>query len=963
MTTTTGHLRPFLRVALPVAVASVLVSLALVNIALVKTWRGELEDGVLWQREGTNVVAAEVAPDQAGARAGIRPRDVVLLIEGHEIQTPGEVVALLHAANPHQPLRYMIQRSSEEMPLTIALQALPEVRHGLYYSLALVGILTIAIGASVRLRRPTDLATLHFFWVTVAFFGALAFTASGRYDRLDYFFDWADTVARLMLPPLFLHFALVFPERPNAWVRSRVGRAILPLAYAPAAVLGAARIAVVSGLLPGVHASGLLTQIEWVAYLYLSLCLAGGLLLIMRALRRLRSVTAQRQLRWIVWGAAVGAVPFLSIYVIPLLLGRPPGYAEYTAVLLGCVPLSFASALVRYRLMDIEVIIKKGLVIAAVVVLLAMMYGGTLRLVSLVLGADNERSSFWALLATLIVALVAPSLWNAIQTALDRLYYRDRYDYRRALVSFARELNSDLDLDRLSSTLVSRIRETLGVDHIALFLSAEAHAAELLIPVVAGGMPLTDLGEVAPSSLLGSRLRAGQTVVVDDVVPSRRLPVDEAARWRDVGLYAFVPCVSNEVTVGTIALGHRPNGEPLNSEDMALLGAVAAQAATALENARLYKQLSGKASEIERLRQFSDSVVESLTDGLLVVDMSDRVLRWNRRMQNLLGVASTKALGSDLSDLFSRSFVETLQVARRESPAGTTLYRVPLDTGTVSGEERRQLLVNTAIAPFETRDESQAGWIIVFEDITERANLEEQLRLSEKMAAIGLLAAGVAHEVNTPLTGISSFTQMLLEKADPDDPATHLLEKIEQQTFRAAKIVNSLLNLSRPSGGEMKLVDLNGVISDVLSLLEHQFRTNRIQVRKHLEGPAVLVLGTEYKLQQVFLNLFLNARDAMPKGGWLSVTTAVSESEALAEVSDTGAGIPSEHLSRIYDPFFTTKSDARGTGLGLSVSYGIVQEHGGTLTCESDIDQGTCFRLVLPAAARETRDTAGAVRL
>ena len=163
----------------------------------------------------------------------------------------------------------------------------------------------------------------------------------------------------------------------------------------------------------------------------------------------------------------------------------------------------------------------------------------------------------------------------------------------------------------------------------------------------------------------------------------------------------------------------------------------------------------------------------------------------------------------------------------------------------------------------------------MLEDVTDRANLEEQLRLSEKMAAIGLLAAGVAHEVNTPLTGISSFTQMLLERADPGDPQTELLEKIERQTFRAAKIVNSLLNLARPSGGDAGPVDLNVVIGDVLSLLEHQFRMSQIQVRRDLAGPAVVVRGVEYKLQQVFLNLFLNARDAMPKGGWLSVTTRV----------------------------------------------------------------------------------------
>jgi len=302
-----------------------------------------------------------------------------------------------------------------------------------------------------------------------------------------------------------------------------------------------------------------------------------------------------------------------------------------------------------------------------------------------------------------------------------------------------------------------------------------------------------------------------------------------------------------------------------------------------------------------------------------------------------------------LAKCFSHPFVDTLQAARREAPGGTTLYRVPLDVG--AGPHRKTLLVNTAVAPFRTDRAAQAGWIIVLEDITDRANLEEQLRLSEKMAAIGLLAAGVAHEVNTPLTGISSFTQMLLERSEPGDPRMPLLEKIEQQTFRAAKIVNSLLNLARPSGKETGPVDLNMVVTDVLALLEHQFKMSQIQVRKQLTG-QVVIRGVEYKLQQVFLNLFLNARDAMPNGGWLSVTTGLEGPDAIVEVADSGVGIPVEHIGRIYDPFFTTKPEGRGTGLGLSVTYGIVQEHGGSLTCDSDAQQGTRFRLVLPALER-----------
>ena len=288
-----------------------------------------------------------------------------------------------------------------------------------------------------------------------------------------------------------------------------------------------------------------------------------------------------------------------------------------------------------------------------------------------------------------------------------------------------------------------------------------------------------------------------------------------------------------------------------------------------------------------------------------------------------------------------------------------------LKPGHVSHSAAQRLfasLVNATVVPLQnptTRD-TVTGTILLIEDLTDRVRLEEQLQISEKMASLGLLAAGVAHEVNTPLTGISSFTQMLLEGADPQDPRTVLLEKIERQTFRAAKIVNGLLTLSRPGtpGGERLPVDLNAVINDVFSLLEHQFEISRIKIRRELAPSPAIVLGVEHQLQQVFLNLFLNARDAMPRGGWLSVTTREEGGQIVAEVSDTGSGIPPEQLARIYDPFFTTKAIGRGTGLGLSITYGIVNEHQGMIQCDSAVGQGTRFTLLFPRPSSAARSAA-----
>ena len=359
------------------------------------------------------------------------------------------------------------------------------------------------------------------------------------------------------------------------------------------------------------------------------------------------------------------------------------------------------------------------------------------------------------------------------------------------------------------------------------------------------------------------------------------------------------------------------------------------------------------------MREFNENILESLDDGLVVFDENERIVRWNHALESFYGVTRADAIGTQLSDVFDERFVGALRAARDENPLGATLFKVPLQTRASDDEDERvapRLLVNATVVPLQAHGggDTMDGTILLLENVTDRVHLEEQLQISEKMASIGLLAAGVAHEVNTPLTGISSYTQMLLENADAADPRTQILEKIERQTFRAAKIVNSLLTLSRPGtpGGERAPVDLNAVINDVYSLLEHQFEVGRIKVRRELAPEPLLVIGIEQQLQQVFLNLFLNARDAMPRGGWLTVSSRTDGSGVIAEVTDTGSGIPPAQLARIYDPFFTTKEIGRGTGLGLSISYGIVREHDGTIRCDSTVGHGTRFTMSLPVAVQ-----------
>ncbi len=946
------------------ALVGVLLCFGALNIA-VRATSHKLDDGVLWESRPEGVTAADVAARGGAMAAGIRPGDVLVAVDGAPIETVEALHQALAGATQSDPLSYTVLRLGEQRMIHVEVAPLPGGNSTLYLIGAAIGIFTLLVGASVRLRRPNDPATLHFFWMCLAFFGTLTFSFS-RLDRLDYYFYWADVVATLLLAPLFLHFTLVFPDRPEAWVR-RAGRRLVALLYVPAGLLFVVHVVAVGRLSLNPVYSRLLSWIDQVEPLYLSVFMIVGLVVLTFAMDRVRSATARRQLRWIIWGTAFGAGPFAIGYALPYALGlRVPLPMELSIVPLSLVPLAFASALIRYRLMDVEVIVKRSLMYTAVILAIFTIYATLLRLAGIVfLDAAVRHNMIIAMLATIVVVLLFSPVKSAIQNALDRAFYRDKYDYRRALVGFARDLNSDLDIDRLGERLVARIRDTFVIDRMVLLLVNEGSGDYEVIRA-------EGFGDLAVSGLrrhsqIAASLAGGMALSLDDPRLHGAFPNEELAFWRLRGVHYFVPCVSKGGTIAVLALGQRGQGEPLSSEDMALLSAVGSHVATALENGRLYRQLQLKASELQRLQEFNENIVESLDNGLVVEDLNGRVIRWNRALEGIYGSSATEAKGHKLEEVFDGPFVEALRAAQRESPDGAWLYRVPLAGRDAKAGER--LRVNIATVPLRAPsgqfNMSTVGNIIIIEDVTERVHLEEQLQISDKMASVGLLAAGVAHEVNTPLTGISSFTQMLLTNADPDDPKTRMLEKIEQQTFRAAKIVNGLLNLSRSGGSnpeETVPVDLNAVINDVLSLLEPQLVASKVKVRRELCPSPALVGGIEHKLQQVFLNLFLNARDAMPKGGWLSVQTQVNDGHVEAEVGDTGSGIPSEHLSRIYDPFFTTKLIGKGTGLGLSITYGIVREHEGTLTCQSTVGQGTRFTVALPVSIPAERSKRAGTR-
>jgi PAS domain S-box-containing protein len=428
-----------------------------------------------------------------------------------------------------------------------------------------------------------------------------------------------------------------------------------------------------------------------------------------------------------------------------------------------------------------------------------------------------------------------------------------------------------------------------------------------------------------------------------DVV-SHEWPVAVRRSIKELELTYYLPCSARGRTIAYLGVSRTESGDFLSSDDVELLVTLSGYVGIAIDNSMLYRSLERKVEEYERLKEFSENIVESIHVGILAADLEDRVESWNSQIERLTGISRADAVGRRLNELLPVELCEAIDPSHSASGI-QNIYKFVLRP---PAADSRDVTLNIAIAPLISRDAQHIGRLIIFEDITDHAELERRLVQADKLSSIGLLAAGVAHEVNTPLAVISTYAQMLAKQISGDSEKAPLLEKIARQTFRASEIVNSLLNFSRTSPTEFVSVDLNKVVNETLTLVEHQLAKARIEVKLALDPALPRIKANPGKLQQVFLNLFLNARDAMENGGTLAVRSTEQDGLVRITVADSGAGIAQENLTRIFDPFFTTKAAKKGTGLGLSVSYGIVREHGGEIEVDSQLGAGTRFELSFP---------------
>jgi two-component system, NtrC family, sensor kinase len=870
------------------------------------------DDGCSWvEVAGGSVQARLIVPDGPADKAGIQRGDVVRAIDGRSIQNDRHVTQILYEHGVWAKVNYSLERDGQVFETNVILAPPPErlLRQRLY--LEIIGLLYLLVGIFVLLKRSRAPHALHFYFVCLTSFVYYVFHYTGKLNGFDWTIFWFDLGASLFLPPLFLHFCLEFPVR-NRWFRYR--RKLLPLIYLPGIVLFLTQVLFINGVLGLIPSPLLLRNIlDNVGDFLFGLYFVVSAAVLMQTYRTVTMPELRQQMKWVTRGTAVAVLPYFLLQSVPRLSGLvPESYGDLAIFPLVLIPISFGYAIHRYRLMDVDIIFKRGVTYTLATACIIGLYATFAVLVGELLGSGFEPLSNVArIIGTIAAALLFAPIKDQFQIWLDKFFYRDRYNIRQTLIDFGRTLGSEVNLENMLDRIVDRLARALLVTRAAVFLEHPIDPSRF-VPARVTGLTIP---ENADLSFLKSSISRAYVFFDNDVHD----------------LNYFIPCRVKDRVIAYIGLGRTENGDYLTSEDLELLETVSDYVGIALENARLYRSLEQKASEYQSLKDFSENIIESINVGVLVQDVEGRVAGWNKALELLTGRKREETLGRRTDEIIPRDFLQRLA-----------------ENGHLYKQAWNGLMVNFSATSLMDKMGAMRGTLVIVDDITDRIRLEDQLIQNEKLTSIGLLAAGVAHEVNTPLAVISSYSQMLRKEISPEDQRYKLLEKITKQTFRAAEIVNNLLNFSRTNATEFTDVDMHQVISETLSLLEHQFKSARIGVERELFAECPVIFGNAGKLQQVFLNLFVNARDAMADGGQLRIRTVLVDSKIEITVQDTGTGISRENIKKIYDPFFTTKAAGKGTGLGLSVSYGIVQEHGGHISVDSRPGVGTSFRLELP---------------
>ncbi|HEY9420546.1 MAG TPA: histidine kinase dimerization/phospho-acceptor domain-containing protein, partial [Thermoanaerobaculia bacterium] len=768
------------------------------------------------------------------ARTGLRDGDQILMVNGVQVETRDQLRRQLRE-RPESELS--VQRGADFLP-NLQYQRPPLNPDIPYLLLSLIGALYLAIGLYTLLRHGGAQSFLFYLWCLSS--AALYLLTPVRPVDVAYkAIDLCDTAAYLLLPALMVHLFMTFPA---AQVAQKVRR-VIPFLYLPGAALMTLQLDMMltgGRWFFGAPTVARIQLLEKVELIHFTLVSAAALAVLVWRFRRDTGWEQHRQMQWMAYGVVGGYLPFLAFYA-PSAFGwsMPELLTSATVLPLAAVPLTFAYAILRYKLWDIEVIVRDT--ISWTMTLLLGIIGFSLVNLGISRGVSQElalaRNVLMFVSGLGIAGLLVPTR-SVISSALERFQYRGTFGKRQALSGFGRELLHERDLGRICSSLLQRIEEGVELEKTNLYLvQGDELTAFHLEP---------DLPERLPADLLGEETWTRDVHQLSGVaMPAGEMPLP--TRLFVAGYRYVFPLTVRGRSLGLVLTSFRQDHTPLNSEDSELIRHLLNQAALAIENAQLVGQLQVQLEEVQRLQRYTEGIFESSPAGIAVLDGERRLLSVNAAFAGIAGKSREELIGRGLEGVLP---VQPLPAAGEG----------PVDVSWCDADGRERYL-QLSLANFE-RGWRQGLYVLVVHDVSERVAMENALREKDRLAALGMLAAGVAHEVNTPITGISSYAQMLLEDTAQSDPHYDILKKVERQTFRAARIVNNLLEFARRRQNEPKPVELAPLITESLDLLGDRIGKRRIALDWTPPADKIQVVGCDGELQQVFTNLILNAVDA-----------------------------------------------------------------------------------------------------
>jgi len=654
------------------------------------------------------------------------------------------------------------------------------------------------------------------------------------------------------------------------------------------------------------------------------------------------------QIRFFIGGILVSFVlGNLSNLFLPLLgftaIDLRPFGPVFTLIML----ISISYAIVKYRLMDIRMAVRKVLAYIISIVILAGIY------VLVLLGIETYFKVYvevnvlaFILLQIVLIALVFQPLKDKIQDVVDRYLYRGAYDYYDTLIEANKAMVSILHMDKLLNFLVDKVVDTIYIegavifqkDHHGFFTVAAEKLQFFSSPVTSRllepGNQLLDYLEKNAEVLLQTDLR-------------HRVDADQCTllvgEMRKLKAEAAVPILMEGKLEAILVLGFKISGEPYSREDVNLLSALSYQVAVSLKNARLYK-------EVLEIKQYLENVLENMDNGLIAVDHDGKITTFNSTAEKLTGILSSEAMSRKADEVLDANLYPFIMQALRNRE-----LRSEVEVEVLSETNTTYLCCSTALV--ESLETGERGAIMVLSDITRIKELEREKSQVQRLASMGELAAGMAHEIKNPLVSIKTFAELLPDKYD-DYEFRHTFSKIVKgEIERINKLITELLNLSRAHVPCFEEVDTAVVMDEILILLYPQLGSQKIRLLKSFEQDMPAVRADRDQIKQALLNICLNGIQAMPGGGELRVGIASQFSPqknshdsdrqmVKIAIQDTGMGISPKQKEKIFDPFFTTKAD--GIGIGLSISHRIITDNGGTVQFNSD-ENGTVFEIALPA--------------